>query len=149
MPPIPVLDLKAYAVALAARFENPGIAHETFQIAMDGSEKMPQRIFAAVADARARGVDIRPFAFATAAWSRHVSMATHDCAPYELRDPRALNLRDMAEGREADEIVTALRGASFIPGALSADIGFWTTVEGILAEMLFEPMRDVIAREAK
>ena len=149
LPPMPEVDLDAYGDALAVRFENPAIAHETFQIAMDGSEKMPQRIFAAVTDARARGVDIRPFAFATAAWSRHVSMATHDCAPYELRDPRALNLRDMAEGMEADEIVTALRGASFIPEALSADIGFWTTVEGILAEMLFEPMRDVIAREAK
>ena len=45
-------------------------------------------------------------------------MATHDCAPYELRDPRALNLRDMAEGREADEIVTALRGAKRVPRLL-------------------------------
>ncbi|QOL82358.1 mannitol dehydrogenase family protein [Pseudooceanicola spongiae] len=148
LPAIPGIDLAAYAAALAARFENPGIAHETFQIAMDGSEKMPQRIFAAVEDARTRGVDIRPFAFATAAWARHISMATHDCTPYELRDPRAKELRTMAEGKEADAIVTALRAASFIPAALSADMAFWTTVEGILAEMLFEPMIDVIAREA-
>ncbi len=148
LPPLPDIDLDAYAAALAVRFENPGIAHETFQIAMDGSEKMPQRIFAAVADARTRGVDIRPFAFATAAWARHISMATHDCAPYALRDPRTEDLRAMAEDKDADEIVTALRAAPFIPAALFADMGFWSTVEGILAEMLFDPMSDVIAREA-
>ncbi|GAA4228820.1 fructuronate reductase [Sagittula marina] len=148
LPPIPGIDLDAYAAALAARFENPGIAHETFQIAMDGSEKMPQRIFAAVDDARTRSVDIRPFAFATAAWARHVSMATHDCAPYELRDPRADALRQMAEGKEADDIVSALRGAPFVPASLCSDMDFWTIVEGILAEMLFDPMTDVIAREA-
>ncbi|NIZ11732.1 mannitol dehydrogenase family protein [Pseudooceanicola sp. HF7] len=148
LPPIPGMDLKAYAAALAARFENPSIAHETFQIAMDGSEKMPQRIFAALQDARTRGVDIRPFAFATAAWARHISMATHDCAPYELRDPRAADLRAMAEGKEADEIVASLRKAPFIPATLFTDMDFWTKVEGILAEMLFEPMSDVISREA-
>ena len=70
LPPIPGIDLIAYADALAARFENPGIAHETFQIAMDGSEKMPQRIFSAVPDARTHGVKIRPFAFATAPWPK-------------------------------------------------------------------------------
>ena len=148
LPPIPGIDLAAYADALAARFTNPGIAHETFQIAMDGSEKMPQRIFAAVLDARARGVDVRPFAFATAAWARHISMAMHDCPPYELRDPRADDLRAMAEGQSAGAIAAALRGAAFIPATLSPDTDFWATVEALLADMLGNPMTDVIAREA-
>lgn len=148
LPVIPGIDTAVYAEALAKRFENPEIAHETFQIAMDGSEKMPQRVFSAVADARARGVDCRAFTFATAAWLRHLSGATHDCAPYALRDPRAAELQAMAEGREADEIVGALRHAAFVPPALAADEAFWAEVAGLLAEMLFEPMRDVIAREA-
>ncbi|MDN3712921.1 hypothetical protein QWZ10_16330 [Paracoccus cavernae] len=37
-------DPAAYAEALVARFQNPAIAHATAQIAMDGSQKMPQRI---------------------------------------------------------------------------------------------------------
>ena len=39
------VDFSLYAEVLIDRFRNPSIAHETFQIAMDGSEKMPQRIF--------------------------------------------------------------------------------------------------------
>ncbi|NDW00928.1 mannitol dehydrogenase family protein [Salipiger sp. PrR002] len=148
LPPIPGIDTAAYADALASRFENPAIAHETFQIAMDGSEKMPQRIFSAVADARAKGVDCRAFTFATAAWLRHVSGATHDCDAYELRDPRASELQAMAAGKDAEEIVEALRGAAFVPPAVSADDAYWAEVTGLLAEMLFEPMQDVIAREA-
>ncbi|MBE9637105.1 mannitol dehydrogenase family protein [Salipiger mangrovisoli] len=148
LPEIPGIEPAAYAVALARRFENPEIAHETFQIAMDGSEKMPQRVFSAVADARAKGIDCRAFTFATAAWARHLSGATHDCAAYELRDPRAGELRALAQGREADEIVAALRKTAFVPAALAADDAYWDEVTKLLAEMLFEPMRDVIAREA-
>lgn len=38
------IDLDAYATALAERFANPAIAHSTAQIAMDGTQKLPQRI---------------------------------------------------------------------------------------------------------
>ncbi|HEX9857074.1 MAG TPA: mannitol dehydrogenase family protein, partial [Paracoccaceae bacterium] len=36
LPALPGMDLPAYAAALQARFTNPAIAHQTFQIAMDG-----------------------------------------------------------------------------------------------------------------
>ncbi|PTW58972.1 fructuronate reductase [Breoghania corrubedonensis] len=148
LPEVPGIDLHAYASALVRRFENPSIAHETFQIAMDGSEKMPQRIFAAVTQARARHVDVRPFVFATAAWARHISGATHDCPPYELRDPRASSLRALAYGRSASQIVEALRHAEFVPQDLGDDSAFWDDVIALLDDMLHQPMRDVIAREA-
>ena len=80
LPPIEGIDTGAYAEALLRRFENPAIAHETFQIAMDGSEKMPQRIFAAIPDARRAGTPVRAFAFATAAWLRQqTTEARRDC----------------------------------------------------------------------
>ncbi|TQS74036.1 mannitol dehydrogenase family protein [Rhodobacteraceae bacterium] len=148
LPAMNGINLDDYAQALATRFANPELAHETFQIAMDGSEKMPQRIFAAVADARTNDVDIRPFAFATAAWARHISMSTHDCAPYELRDPRADMLRDLAENRPASQIVANLRATSILPQGLGGDSAFWSQVEVILADMLAHPMENVIAREA-
>jgi fructuronate reductase len=37
----------------------------SYQIAMDGTEKLPQRILAPALDARDKGLDVRPFAFAT------------------------------------------------------------------------------------
>ncbi len=37
-------DLNAYADALLDRYANPAIRHRTWQIAMDGSQKLPQRL---------------------------------------------------------------------------------------------------------
>ncbi|MFW2542935.1 mannitol dehydrogenase family protein [Primorskyibacter sp. 2E107] len=149
LPPIPGIDTETYADTLLQRFRNPSIAHETFQIAMDGSEKIPQRIFAAVADARKASVDIRPFALATAAWSRHVSGATHDCAPYALRDPRAEGLRNTATGRDASSVVAAIAGLGIMPDTVAGDGDFWAMVESILSDMLITPMTEIIEREAQ
>ncbi|WP_460274346.1 mannitol dehydrogenase family protein [Celeribacter sp. ULVN23_4] len=148
LPPIAGIDLEGYGHNLIRRFENPNIAHETFQIAMDGSEKMPQRIFAPALDALGQGQALRPFAFATAVWARHLSKATHDCAAYELRDPRAEALSDLAQGKTAAQIVAALRAASFVPVALGASDAFWGEVEPLLECMLQRPMREVLAAEA-
>ena len=145
--PIEGIDYSEYADCLIERFRNPAIAHETFQIAMDGSEKMPQRILSAVSDARAAGVDIRPFAFATAAWIRHVSASTHDCPAYEIRDPKADELKKLAKGRHSIDIVAALRRLQFVPGSVRADDEFWSIVNPLLNDMLTKPMTDAIARE--
>lgn len=69
--PLPGVDVAEYARQLQERFRNPAIAHRTFQIAMDGTEKMPQRIWAPACDALAAGRRIEPFAFATAVWMRY------------------------------------------------------------------------------
>ena len=39
LPALPGVDFKAYAEALVARFSNPHLKHETYQIAMDGTEE--------------------------------------------------------------------------------------------------------------
>ena len=148
LPILPGVDFDQYAAQLEERFRNPHLAHETFQIAMDGSEKMPQRIFAAIPDAREYGVDTRAFAFANAAWLRHLSLSTHDCAPYELRDPRAKDLTAMASGRPAPDIVREVRTAGFVTNAVSRDDAFWTEVTALLDDMLTRPMTEIIAGEA-
>jgi fructuronate reductase len=146
--PLPGVDFIAYAAQLEERFCNPHLAHETFQIAMDGSEKMPQRVFAAIPDARATGADTRPFAFATAAWLRHLSGSCHDCAPYDLRDPRADTLRAMTQGRQAADVVSAVRGTTLMPQTVAEDEAFWDQVTPILHDMLTRPMTEVISQEA-
>jgi fructuronate reductase len=47
--PAPGQDLNAYADALIARFQNPALNHRLIQIAMDGSQKIPQRWLATLA----------------------------------------------------------------------------------------------------
>lgn len=147
LPPLPGIDLADYAEALVARFANPAIAHETFQIAMDGSEKMPQRIFAAIPAARRSGIATRSFAFATAAWLRHASGATHDCAPYQLRDPRAEELTAAFAGKSAKAIIAALPGLGIVPTEIMEDGALWQEAEAILNDMLSRPMAEVLANE--
>jgi fructuronate reductase len=70
LPAIPGFDPAAYAADLIRRFENPAIRHLCLQIAADGSQKLPPRIFSPAAEALARGEDAGAFALATAAWAR-------------------------------------------------------------------------------
>ena len=44
LPPLPGLDLAQYQERLLQRFANPALRHQTRQIAMDGSQKLPQRL---------------------------------------------------------------------------------------------------------
>jgi fructuronate reductase len=55
--PPPELDIAAYRRALMARFDNPTLMHRTHQIAMDGSQKLPQRLLAPIVARRAQGGD--------------------------------------------------------------------------------------------
>ena len=70
--PPPGVDLAAYAEALFARYANPAIRHRTWQIAMDGSQKLPQRILGTIADDRAAGRPCPGLTLAVAAWMRYV-----------------------------------------------------------------------------
>jgi fructuronate reductase len=89
---LPGFDLGAYRAQLQQRFANPALAHRTLQIAMDGSQKLPQRWLNTVRDRVAVGAPIDRLALALAAWCTH--LRGHDGAgqPYTLNDPLAEEL---------------------------------------------------------
>lgn len=103
--PLPAVDFSTYAADLQRRFANPSIAHKTSQIAMDGTEKLPQRILEAAEDSLAKEMPTRIFAFATAAWMRYCLGITDAGEQYDLNDPRA------------GEITSAVRRVSGAPHA--------------------------------
>lgn len=65
-------DLEDYKDELIRRFENTSLNHATRQIAMDGSQKLPQRLLGTVRDRLAAGHPIDCLALAVAAWMRYV-----------------------------------------------------------------------------
>ncbi|MEH6835624.1 MULTISPECIES: mannitol dehydrogenase family protein [Falsihalocynthiibacter] len=105
--PLEGVDFNNYATELIKRFGNPNIAHETYQIAMDGTQKMRQRIFEPAAEVLAKGGDIDTFAFATACWIRYASGRHDSGTEYALRDPREEELADVyaAHGQNAESLV--------------------------------------------
>ncbi|GAA2284002.1 mannitol dehydrogenase family protein [Glycomyces scopariae] len=80
-------DTVAYGDSVLERFANPGIRHRCIQIAMDGSQKLPQRLFATIGDLAAAGVDLDLIALPLAAWTRFCAGKSDAGADLPLDDP--------------------------------------------------------------
>lgn len=110
---IPVLtDLAGYKSALLHRFANPALHHRTWQIAMDGSQKIPQRWLETIRARLAAGAPIRRLALALAAWMRFVAGEDEQGQAIDVRDPLAARLRALADtaGPVPERLVPALLG---------------------------------------
>ena len=70
--PAPGQDLAAYADALIARFANPSLNHRLIQIAMDGSQKIPQRWLETLANNEAQGRTCPAIREGLSAWIHHL-----------------------------------------------------------------------------
>lgn len=129
--PPPGLDIAAYRRALMGRFANAGLNHRTSQIAMDGSQKLPQRLLAPIAARLERGQGIEALALAVAAWMRWQS------GPFEVDDPLAgETARRLAGLNDPADQVRALLGIEAIfPPRLAADPRFVEAVTGALAAL--------------
>lgn len=100
-------DLSAYADSLIVRFQNPALNHRLSQIAMDGSQKIPQRwLETMVAQARARR-DTPALLNALAAWVLH---SRGDNGPVD--DPRAAEFHRLWQSLSLDEVILQLFGGS-------------------------------------
>ena len=111
------------ADALFARYANPAIQHRTWQIAMDGSQKLPQRLLGTLRAARKKGAEDRGLILAVAGWMRYTAGFDEAGEAIELRDPMADVLRAAHSGVDGAEAVTRILGleAIFDP-SLAADI---------------------------
>ena len=98
----PGIDLAQYREALVRRFANPALPHRTQQIAMDGSQKLPQRILGTIRDNLA---DNRPVEFATlavAGWMRYVYGEDERGAPIKVSDPLSPQFAALAARHRGD-----------------------------------------------
>jgi fructuronate reductase len=104
--PAPGQDLAAYADALIERFANPSLNHRLIQIAMDGSQKIPQRWLETLAHNATQAKTCPAILTAIAAWIQHLN--GHNGA---VDDPMAARLTPLvARADSAAEAVQALFG---------------------------------------
>jgi fructuronate reductase len=89
---LPGIDLDRYGAELRARFANPALAHRTAQIAMDGSQKLPQRLLSTVRERLAAGQPVARLALAVAAWLHHLRGLDEAGRPFTIDDPLAPQL---------------------------------------------------------
>lgn len=105
----PGTDLNSYAVDLKLRFANPAIQHQTWQIAMDGSQKLPQRILNLLFENRQANRPYTRLLLALAGWMRYVTGLDDAGAAIDVRDPLGEQISDLLAGvYTAEDRVAAL-----------------------------------------
>lgn len=112
------VDVDAYKDSLVERFVNPAIKHRTAQIAMDGSQKLPQRVCGTVRERLAAGGSVRHLALVTAAWIRYVTGIDERGQAFTVSDPLAPRLKAIADtaDQNPEALVEGYLGVSEIFG---------------------------------
>lgn len=143
------MSLSGYADDLRERFRNPALQHRTWQIAMDGSQKLPQRLLNTIRDRRDAGASYDRLALAVAAWMTYATGAGPNGEAIDVRDPLAERTAEI--GRRADGDADALLAgylslAEVFGDDLPADEAFRRTVGSRLRRVLTDGPR--VAAEA-
>ena len=143
------MPLDAYASDLRDRFHNPALNHRTWQIAMDGSQKLPQRLLNTIRDRRAAGAPYDRLALAVAAWIAYARGRTPGGEAIDVRDPLAERMAEIGARTDgdADGLLEGFLGLGEVFGDdLRQDAAFAGTVGTQLRMLLSEGPRAAAGR---
>lgn len=118
----PQIDLAGYCRDMLSRFENDRLPHSLQQIAMDGTQKLPQRIFSSIHEAWKKGTPMGTLLSVASAWSEYVWRALAPGSTVKLEDPLADDLRRLWDPDRARWGQNVL-GLDFIPDELRGIMG--------------------------
>jgi fructuronate reductase len=141
-------DVAGYKASLIDRFRNTALKHRTWQIAMDGSQKLPQRLLGTIRDRLDRGLPIARHALAVAAWMRYATGTDERGNPIDVRDPLAGDFAGIAReaGPVAERLAPALMGVRVVFGEdLAGDERFRTAVTQALGELYAKGAKATVA----
>lgn len=112
-------DIEAYKQQLRERFSNKALKHRTWQIAMDGSQKLPQRLLETLREQLASNGHIDILCLGVAAWIRYVSGVDEKGAVIEVSDPLVKELRAACDANQGNPagMVKAVAGIQKVFGA--------------------------------
>ena len=149
LPALPGFDLAGYCDALISRFENPALRHLTWQIATDGSQKLPQRLLGTIRDRLEVGKPIGRLVLGVAGWMRYVTGIDERGRPIDVRDPMHSKLRQIADaaGFDASKLAPALLSvASIFGNDLAENEQFLAGVTHALDNLIGRGARETVRR---
>jgi fructuronate reductase len=130
--------LLAYRDRLLERFANPRLKHRTWQIAMDGTQKLPQRLLGTIRDRLAAGQSFERLALGVAGWMRYVTGVDEKGQPIDIKDPMAERLVAIGRrvGANAEALASEYLAIKEVFGAdLSGNAVFGAAVTAKLADI--------------
>lgn len=135
--PPPGTELADYGQAVLDRFANPALAHRTTQVAMDGSQKLPQRLLATVRANRARGRIAEHALRGVAGWMAYLACPTGAAGlDLPVQDPLADRLTGLVRGVGDPALVVAR--LLELPEVFGTDLPGDQTVRDLLVEAVSE-----------
>ena len=119
-------DLPAYCAELMARYKDTSIRHRTWQIAMDGSQKLPQRILGTILDNLAVGQTSPGLFLAVAAWMFYVGGVDENGQEIDVRDPLSEALKTASESAKdvTGKVDALLAFPAIFPMPLAENVTF-------------------------
>ena len=134
-------DLFAYKDQLIERFKNPNIKHKTYQIAMDGSQKLPQRLLNTIRDRIAATADYHLLALAVAGWIRYACGINEQGEKIFIQDPLADRFAQIAaqDNGDVEQLVRQFTAITEIFGTdLARDTHFLEKLTQYLGQLFAE-----------
>ncbi|MCS2170525.1 fructuronate reductase [Scandinavium sp. TWS1a] len=139
------VDLQDYANSLIDRFTNPALKHRTWQIAMDGSQKLPQRMLEGIRLHLQRESDWPLLALGVAGWMRYVSGTDERGNAIDVRDPLVEKIQSIVASSNENDRVTALLTLSEIFGTdLPQNTAFVSQIQQAWHRLTTEGARQAI-----
>ncbi|BBT70977.1 mannitol dehydrogenase family protein [Klebsiella sp. WP8-S18-ESBL-06] len=137
------VDLARYADLLIARYTNPALRHRTWQIAMDGSQKLPQRMLDSVRWHLADNSSFALLALGVAGWLRYVGGVDEQGNAIEVCDPLLPVIQAAVQQSEGGESrVKALL-------AIEAIFGHDLPQEGKFVDLVTQAYLSLVSKGAK
>ncbi|MEB0208370.1 mannitol dehydrogenase family protein [Pseudomonas sp. CCC3.1] len=125
------IDVAGYARDLCTRFANDSLQHRLRQIAMDGSQKLPQRWLQGAGQLLDAGRSIDCIALGVAAWIHTCTQPLAGSAMHVVDDPLSATFADLAGRFDGAQLVDAFLDLEQVFAAqLSTQAAFRDAVQG-------------------
>jgi fructuronate reductase len=132
----PGIDLISYAKIIRERIANPTLNHRNQQIAMDGSQKLQQRMIDGANELVKRKIPAPNLCMAIAIWLHYLAVSDR------INDPLAKELKALAQGQNPDEVV---RSILTLPNFLRPlDQSYFAQISEALQSLRSEPLLDIL-----
>lgn len=121
------LNPAEYSADIFQRFDNPAIRHLLAQIAWDGSQKLPMRVFPIILDNLASGRSIQLLSLVVASWLLFIRLRYQQQPDTALVDPLSATLLDCAAactGEAQTDTALFLTLSQVFPAALQQSEAF-------------------------
>lgn len=115
-------DIEFYKQQLRERFFNKALKHRTWQIAMDGSQKLPQRLLETLREQLAGNGNIDIICLAVAAWIRYVSGVDERGNKIDVSDPLAKELQQLCADNTDNPLAMVRAIAATLPQVFGTDL---------------------------